>query len=54
MHLQTGRSIEVLVAAHGVSENWLFKALGRGRLEAAPDQFEPGLSAPDTKTKLLM
>jgi transposase InsO family protein len=39
-HLQTGRSIKSLAAAHEVSESWLFKLLRRYRLEG-PAGLEP-------------
>jgi transposase InsO family protein len=47
VHLQTGRSIKELAAAHEVSESWLFKLLRRYRLEG-PAGLEPRSRRPKT------
>jgi transposase InsO family protein len=47
VHVQTGRSIKELAAAHEVSESWLFKLLQRYRLEG-PAGLEPRSRRPKT------
>jgi transposase-like protein len=47
MHLQTGKPIKELAAAHGVSESWLFKLLRRYRLEG-PSGLVPRSRRPKT------
>ncbi len=46
-HLRTGRSIQELAAAHGVSESWVFKLLRRYRTEG-PAGLEPRSRRPKT------
>lgn len=46
-HLQTGRPIAELAAAHGVHRSWLYKLLARYRHEG-PDGLKPRSRRPHT------